>query len=51
MLLKAGRVIAQGPTADVLTPHNLRELYEVDADVQRHASGHMVVVPLRRIAR
>ena len=50
VLLKQGRVVAHGPTKDVLTARNVRELYGVDADVQQHeASGHVVVVPLHRI--
>ncbi len=52
VLLRGGSIVAQGPTAEILTAENIRALYEVDADVHRHdASGHLVVVPLRRIAR
>jgi iron complex transport system ATP-binding protein len=51
VLLKNGRVLAHGPTDTVLTSENLRALYDVDADIHRHAaSGHLVVVPLQRIA-
>jgi iron complex transport system ATP-binding protein len=51
LLLKDGRVLAHGPTAQVLTSANVRALYDVDADIHRHAaSGHLVVVPLRRIS-
>ena len=50
LLLKDGRVIAYGPTAEVLTPENVRALYDVDADVHRHdRSGHLVVVPIHRL--
>jgi iron complex transport system ATP-binding protein len=50
ILLKQGRVLASGPTEDVLTPENIRALYGVDADVMRHpGSGRMTVVPLRRV--
>ena len=50
LLLKDGRVVAYGPTADVLTPENVRALYDVDADVHRHdRSGHLVVVPIQRL--
>jgi iron complex transport system ATP-binding protein len=50
VMMRAGRVIAQGLTPDVLTPQNIRELYGVDADVSRHAgAGHLTVVPVRRI--
>ena len=32
-MLKNGRVLASGPTDEVLTPERIRELYGVDADV------------------
>lgn len=49
ILLKAGRVLAAGPTADVLTAHTVRELYGVDAEVAPHArSGRLTVVPIGR---
>lgn len=49
VLLRNGRVLAQGPTADTLTAPNLRALYDVDADVQFHPrAGHLTVVPLAR---
>jgi iron complex transport system ATP-binding protein len=52
VLLRQGRVIAAGPTADVLTPDNIRALYDVTVDVHRHeASGHLVVVPVARLDR
>jgi iron complex transport system ATP-binding protein len=52
VLLKAGQVLAHGRTADVLTPANVRALYDVDADVRLHEpSGHLVVVPISRMAR
>ena len=50
ILLRDGKVIAQGPTDDVLTPGAVRALYGVDADVQRHpASGYLTVTPLARV--
>src|SRR3954468_7158340 len=50
ILLRGGRVIAQGPTDEVLTPNAVRALYGVDADVQRHpTSGHLTVTPLARV--
>ena len=50
VLLRDGRVIAQGPTDEVLTPDAVRALYGVDADVQRHAAaGHLTVTPLARV--
>ena len=49
VLMKSGRVVAQGPTRDVLTAANIRQLYGVDADVTFHPrAGHLTVVPLAR---
>jgi cobalamin transport system ATP-binding protein len=49
VLLKAGQVLASGPTDDVITPASIRELYGVDADVERRSStGRLVVVPVGR---
>jgi cobalamin transport system ATP-binding protein len=49
VLLKSGRVLAQGPTKSVLTAENVRTLYGVDADVAFHPrAGHLTVVPLAR---
>ncbi len=50
VMIRRGRVLASGPIADVLTPENIRALYDVDADVHVHAaSGHMTVVPVGRV--
>jgi len=47
VMLKQGQVLAHGPTADTLTSHNIRALYDVDADVRFHEqAGHLTVVPL-----
>jgi iron complex transport system ATP-binding protein len=49
VLIRAGRVLAQGPTRDVLTGAMIQQLYDVEADVQFHEpSGHVTVVPIRR---
>jgi len=49
VLLRSGRVLAQGPTADVLTADNVRRLYQVEADVSFHpGAGHLTVVPMHR---
>ena len=49
VLLRAGRVLAQGPTSEVLTTDAIRRLYDVDADVHFHdEAGHLTVTPLRR---
>jgi iron complex transport system ATP-binding protein len=50
VLLREGRVIAAGAVDDVLTPANIRALYDVEAAVHRDAeSGRVVVVPRRHI--
>ncbi|MCA1583652.1 MAG: ABC transporter ATP-binding protein [Acidobacteria bacterium] len=52
ILLRDGRVLAAGPVAQVLTPENIRRLYDVEADVHVHdGTGHLTVVPLRRVER
>jgi cobalamin transport system ATP-binding protein len=52
VLMRAGRVIAAGPTEQVLTPERVSELYDVEADVHHHAaSGHLTVTPVRRLSR
>ena len=49
VLVRSGRVLAQGPTRDVLTGAAIQQLYGVEADVQFHQrSGHLTVVPIRR---
>jgi iron complex transport system ATP-binding protein len=49
VLLRAGRVLAQGPTSDVLTGERVAQLYDVEADVRFHErAGHLTVVPIRR---
>jgi iron complex transport system ATP-binding protein len=49
VLLKEGRVVAQGHTRDTLTPENIRLLYHIDADVHFHErAGHLTVVPIAR---
>ena len=49
VLVRSGRVLAHGPTRDVLTATMIRQLYDVDADVHVHAaSGHLTVVPIRQ---
>jgi iron complex transport system ATP-binding protein len=50
LLIRDGQVVASGPTDEVLTPDNVRAVYGVEADVIRHASGHRIVVPVRRTA-
>jgi len=50
MLVRDGRVIASGPTGEVLTAHAVRALYDVDADVSLHPrAGRLTVTPIARI--
>jgi iron complex transport system ATP-binding protein len=50
VLLRAGRVLAAGPTRDVLTRDHIRRLYDVEADVAfNERAGHVTVVPIRRV--
>jgi len=50
ILMRDGRVVAQGATRDVLTAATIRRIYDVDADVSFHApAGHITVTPLRRV--
>ena len=49
VLVRSGRILAQGPTRDVLTGAMIQQLYDVEADVHFHElSGHLTVVPIRR---
>ena len=49
VLIQGGRVLAQGPVEQVLTPEHVRALYEVEADVHVHPdTGHLTVAPVRR---
>ncbi|MNC95588.1 Hemin import ATP-binding protein HmuV [compost metagenome] len=49
ILLRNGRVLAQGPAGEILTSATVRDLYDVDADVAFHErAGHLTVVPLTR---
>jgi iron complex transport system ATP-binding protein len=51
VLLRGGRVVASGPTRDVLTSAMVRRLYDVDADVAFHdRAGRLTVVPVARTA-
>lgn len=51
VMMREGRVLAAGPTRDVLTQANVRTLYGVEAEITPHGSaGHLVIVPIRRVA-
>ncbi|MGE3276961.1 MAG: ABC transporter ATP-binding protein [Vicinamibacterales bacterium] len=52
VMIRHGRIIAAGPTEDVLTPDNVRAVYDVEADVHVHDdTGHVTVVPITRRPR
>jgi iron complex transport system ATP-binding protein len=49
VLIREGRVIAQGATDAVLTTSNVRAVYDVDAEVGYNSrAGHVTVVPIAR---
>ena len=49
VLIRDGRVVAHGATADVLTAQNVRALYGVDADIVFNLRAqHLTVVPIAR---
>jgi iron complex transport system ATP-binding protein len=50
VLIRDGRVLADGSTDDVLTAAHVRALYDVEADVHRHPrAGHMTITPIGRV--
>lgn len=50
IVMRNGRVLAQGATREVLTSETVRRLYDVDADVTFHErAGHLTIVPLQRV--
>jgi len=50
VLLRDGRVLAHGPTEQVLTPDAVRALYDVEAAIERHPrAGRLVVTPIARV--
>ncbi len=50
VLVRGGRVLAQGATEAALNGNSIRDLYDVDADVRYHdRSGHLTVVPIGRV--
>ncbi|WP_239491700.1 ABC transporter ATP-binding protein [Luteitalea sp. TBR-22] len=46
VLLQDGRVLADGPTVDTLTPEHLRALYGVQVDRMTHPDGTVSLVPV-----
>jgi iron complex transport system ATP-binding protein len=51
VVLRDGRLLAHGPTAEVLTGAMVRQLYDVEADVRFHeGAGHLTVTPMSRVS-
>jgi iron complex transport system ATP-binding protein len=51
VVMRDGRILTAGPTREVLTGETVRQLYDVDADVEFHQrAGHLTVVPVRRMS-
>ena len=49
VLMRGGRVLAEGSPNEVLTAAHVQQLYDVDADVRFHErAGHVTVTPVRR---
>jgi iron complex transport system ATP-binding protein len=49
VLIRQGRVLAHGTTAETITAANILATYGVEADVRFHqAAGHLAVVPIAR---
>jgi iron complex transport system ATP-binding protein len=48
VLIREGRVVADGSVDEALTSANVRTVYGVDVDVFRHTSGRRVLVPVGR---
>ena len=46
LMIRAGEVVADGETDGVLTPVNLRTVFDVDTEIIRRPDGRRVVVPL-----
>lgn len=44
MVINGGRLIASGPTQDVITPAMLREVYRVDARIEPCSQGRLQVI-------
>jgi iron complex transport system ATP-binding protein len=48
VLLREGRIVAQGPPDDAIGVHQFRETFGIDVHVGRADEGNRFVVPLRR---
>ena len=44
IMLKAGQVLASGPVADTVTPENVAEIFDLEADIFSRL-GRLICVP------
>jgi len=51
VMVRNGQVVAAGSADETLTPDHVRDVYGVDVDVLRDASGRRVLVPTGRSAK
>ena len=51
VLLQRGRVLADGPTVETLTPEHLHTLYGVQVDRMTHDDGSVSLVPVSLVGR
>ncbi|MFO1210985.1 MAG: ABC transporter ATP-binding protein [Amaricoccus sp.] len=51
MVLHEGRIIAEGPSTEVMTGEMLRRVYGIEAEFLRSTGGRVVMLPLRACAR
>jgi iron complex transport system ATP-binding protein len=47
-LIRDGSLASTGTVDEVVTPAHIRDVYGVEAEVLRHASGQRLVVPIGR---
>lgn len=47
---RVGRVVADGPPADVLTTDLRRDVFQVEAELLTASAGELLCVPLRSLA-
>jgi iron complex transport system ATP-binding protein len=45
VILKSGQLVAEGPPSEVVTAENLREAFEIEAQIFEGPDGQLVVVP------
>ena len=49
LIMKAGKIFDAGSPCDVLTPENIRSVYNVEAEVINSSSGSPYIVPIRSV--